>query len=51
MTTGVLTEGDSNAQGCRSSPVSPNPPWAIRVSSPSHAHFCRPLELNYAVKW
>lgn len=39
MTIGVLTvwtEGDSNSQGCRSSLVSPNPSWAIRVSSPSH---------------
>lgn len=53
MTTGVFsvwTEGDSNAQGCRSSLVSPNPSWAIRDSSPSHAHFWRPLELNCEVK-
>lgn len=54
MTTGVLTvwtESGSNAQGCRSSLVSPNPSWAIRVSSPSRIHFCSPLELNSAVKW
>lgn len=53
MTAGALavwTQGDTKAQGCRNSPVNPNPSWAIRAPSPLYAHFCSLFELNRVVK-